>query len=120
MSIHTASSARDRNGSRSSSCSINARTRSVDQLALEVAEPRPYPSLQRHIVDKYAGRTVTFLDLLNDDYPDGVWLEPEYRWALDGMEKEKPPRASVARNRKTPAGRPATRGIQYPDTITFR
>jgi hypothetical protein len=94
--------------------------RPPDQLELEVAESKPYPSLQSHLMDKYAGCTMTFLELLNDDYPDGVWLEPKYRWALDGMEKEKPARVTITRNRTTESGKPATRGIQHPDTVAFQ
>jgi hypothetical protein len=60
------------------------------------------------------------VDVLNDDYPDGVWLEPEYRAALGEMEKEKPARVTVKRNRTTDSGKLATRGIQNPDTIIFQ
>jgi len=90
------------------------------QLELEVGETKPYPMLQSHLVEKYAGQTMSFVDVLNDDYPDGVWLEPEYRAALGGMELEKPARATVKRNRTTDSGKPATRGIQNPDTIIFQ
>jgi three-Cys-motif partner protein len=94
--------------------------RPPDQLELEVGESKPYPMLQGHLAEKYAGETMTFVDLLNDDYPDGVWLEPEYRAALGGMETEAPARVAITRNRTTSGGKPATRGIQNPDTITFR
>jgi len=93
--------------------------RPPDQLALEVGEERPYPSLQHRLAKMYAGRRLTFLELLNEDYPDGVWLESEYRWAVDGMEKEKPARVGISRHRLTKGGRPATRGIQHPDTLRF-
>jgi hypothetical protein len=93
--------------------------RPPDQLALEVAEPKPYPSLQVRLAEKYAGRTMTFLELLNEDYPDGVWLEPEYRWALVGMETEDRPRVMIKRERLTGSGKPATRGVQFPDVLTF-
>lgn len=91
-----------------------------DQLELEVGETKPYPMLQNHLTDKYAGQTMTLADLLNNDYADGVWLEPEYRAALGAMEKEKPARVTIKRNRTTDSGKPATRGIQYPDTVALQ
>jgi hypothetical protein len=59
--------------------------------------------------------------LLNDDYPDGVWVEPDYRAAVGDLERpaEGEPALSVRRNRLTPSGNPATHGVQYPDSITF-
>jgi three-Cys-motif partner protein len=93
--------------------------RPPDQLELEVAEAKPYPSLQQRLAQNYAGRSMTFVELLNEDYPDGVWLEPDYRWALDGMEKEEPQRVTIVRNRLTNSGKPATRGVQEPDVLTF-
>jgi three-Cys-motif partner protein len=93
--------------------------RPPDQLELEVAEAKPYPTLQARLREKYAGRTLTFLELLNDDYPDGVWLEPEYRAALVAMEASEPRQVSVVRNRVTDSGKPATRGIQWPDALSF-
>jgi hypothetical protein len=89
--------------------------RPPDQLELEVAEAKPYPTLQARLREKYAGRTLTCLELLNDDYPDGVWLEPEYRAALVAMEASEPRQVSVVRNRVTDSRKPATRGIQWPD-----
>ena len=93
--------------------------RPPDQLELEVAEAKPYPTLQARLREKYAGRTLTFLELLNDEYPDGVWLEPEYRAALVAMEASEPRQVSVVRNRVTDSGKPATRGIQWPDALSF-
>lgn len=93
--------------------------RPPEQLALEVAEQKPYPSLQDRLVEKYAGRTMTFVELLNEDYPDGVWLEPEYRAALSAMEAEEHPRVAIKRERLTPSGKPSTRGVQEPDLLTF-
>jgi len=93
--------------------------RPPDQLELEVGEPKPFPLLQNRLIEKYQGRTLTFEELLNDDYPHGAWVESHYRWALDGLEKEDPPRVTVKRNRVTDKGKPATRGIQYPDTVTL-
>ena len=93
--------------------------RPPDQLSLEVEETSPYPSLQAHLTDKYASRTLTFLDLLNDDYPDGTWVEKENRAALTAMTAAQPGAVTVDRTRLTSGGKPATRGIQYPDSITF-
>ena len=36
-----------------------------------MAEAKPYPSLQSHLMEKYAGSTMTFPELRNDDYPGG-------------------------------------------------
>ncbi len=95
--------------------------RNPDQLALEVAEPKPHPSLQTRLREKYGGTSLTFLELLNDDYSDGVWVEREYRAAIADMERPAKGDALVAvhRSRVTASGKPSTRGIQYPDTITF-
>jgi three-Cys-motif partner protein len=90
--------------------------RPPDQLALDVAEPSPYPSLQRHLADTYRGRTMTFEDVLNTDYPEGLWLESEYRAALRDMAGRN--EVVIERTRSTPSGR-APSGIQEPDEITF-
>jgi three-Cys-motif partner protein len=89
------------------------------QLQLEVDENKPYPSLQNRVLERYAGRSLTFEELLNDDYPHGAWVESHYRWALDDLEERDPPCVSITRNRLTKKGRPATRGIQCPERITF-
>jgi three-Cys-motif partner protein len=91
-----------------------------DQLAMDVAEQAPFPSLQDHLLDKYEGRTMTFLEILNDDYPEGVWIEKQYRAALNDLEKAEDDdrQITVTRNRTTPTGR-APRGIKYPDAISF-
>jgi three-Cys-motif partner protein len=93
--------------------------RPPDQLSLEVGETKPFPMLQVRLLEKYAGRTLTFLELLNDDYPHGAWTEPNYRWALDGLEKQDPPRVTITRHGLTDSGKPRTRGIKHPDTIMF-
>jgi hypothetical protein len=72
-----------------------------------------------HLATKYAGRTMSFLELLNDDYPHGVWLEPEYRAALGSMQTDDPARVTIRRDRLTEGRKPATRGLQHPDTLTF-
>jgi three-Cys-motif partner protein len=88
------------------------------QLELDTREQPPYRSLQRHLVETYAGRELTFEMLLNDDYPDGVWIEKQYRAALKAMEKEDPGRVSVTRPRTTESGRPPS-GIKYVDRLRF-
>ncbi len=90
--------------------------RPPDQLALDVEEVAPYPSLQTHLAESYIGRTMTFEELLNTDYPEGLWLEPEYRAALLAMEDRES--VIVTRTRSTPTGR-APRGLQEPDKIAF-
>jgi three-Cys-motif partner protein len=94
--------------------------RPPDQLALEVEEESPYPSLQNWLRSTYTGRTMTFVELLNEDYGNGTWLEPKYRAAVKAMEKAEPPTAEIARAvPRTPTGRAAT-GLDLPDTITFK
>src|SRR2546428_3177144 len=51
------------------------------QLELEVGEAPLYASLQAHLCESYGGRTMTFVDLLNEDYPEGAWIEKHYRAA---------------------------------------
>ncbi len=90
--------------------------RPPDQLALDTTEQPPYPSLQQHLTEAYLGQTVTFEDLLNIDYPEGLWLEAEYRAAvLDMINRNE---VDVERKRSTPSGRPP-RGLQDPDQITL-
>ena len=90
--------------------------RPPDQLALDTAEQPPFPSLQRHLAEVYLGRTMTFEDVLNADYPEGLWLEPDYRAAVLDMAKRH--ELEIRRKRSTPSGR-APRGLQGPDEITF-
>ena len=91
-----------------------------DQLQLEVAEEKPHPTLQRKLCEKYAGRTMTFEQLLNDDYSSGdAWIETHYRFAVKGLAETDPPQATITRATPlTPKGRPAT-SLNLPDTITF-
>jgi hypothetical protein len=89
-------------------------------MALEVAEVAPYPTLQRRLNELYAGRTMTFLDLLNEDYPGGPWVEREYRAAVKAMARPPQPSVRITRTHpKTKTGR-AARGLQPADTVTFR
>jgi len=94
--------------------------RPLDQLGLDVAEQEPFPSLQRYLGRKYAGRTITFVDLLNDDYPTGhQWVEPQYKKALKAMAGGSPPAVEIRRVRPTtPSGRPA-RTLELVDTLVF-
>jgi three-Cys-motif partner protein len=86
------------------------------QLELDTTEQPPYPSLQHHLAEAYLGRRMTFEDLLNIDYAEGLWLEPAYRVAvLDMAERGE---AVVDRKRSTPSGRPP-RGLQGPDVLAF-
>lgn len=86
------------------------------QLALDIAERPPYPSLQRHLNETYGGQTMSFEDLLNCDYPEGLWLQPEYHAAVLDLERHE--QVEVRRDRTTPSGR-APRGLQLPDKVTF-
>ncbi len=90
--------------------------RPPDQLALDVAEASPFPSLQTYLASKYIGRTMSFEDLMNLDYPEGLWLEPDYRAAVLAMAERDA--VDIQRNRSTPSGLPP-RGLQGPDTLTF-
>jgi hypothetical protein len=94
--------------------------RPPDQLELEVAESPPYPSLQAWLRSTYGGRTMSFVDLLNEDYGNGAWLEADYRAAVKAMEKADPPLAAIKRAEPvTRTGKPST-ALNYPDTITFK
>jgi three-Cys-motif partner protein len=92
-----------------------------NQLELEVGEGKPYPTLKEHLRQKYAGQTLTFEDLLNDDYPSGdAWVEPQYRSAVKGMAEADEPEVVITRESPlTPKGRVAT-SLKLPDKITFR
>jgi hypothetical protein len=71
--------------------------------------------LQQHLAEAYLGQTMTFEELLNTDYPEGLWLEPEYRAAVLAMAERD--EVDIERKRSTPTGR-APRGLQLPDEIT--
>ena len=94
--------------------------RDPNQLELEVAEEKPYPTLQNYLAEKYAGRTLTFEELLNLDYPlDHGWIESHYRWAVRGMADEDPPRATIKRVKPlTDKGKPS-KALTLPDSVTF-
>ena len=94
--------------------------RPPDQLGLDVEEQEPYPTFQRYLGQRYAGRTLTFVELLNDDYPTGHrWIEPHYKKALRAMETQERPAVAIRRiNPLTPTGK-QTRKIELPDVLTF-
>jgi three-Cys-motif partner protein len=87
------------------------------QLALDTTEQPPYPELQKHLVSAYGGRRMTFEELLNLDYPEGLWLEPHYRAALKDLHSREAG-ARIHRDRKTPKGRVAT-GLELVDEVEF-
>jgi three-Cys-motif partner protein len=94
--------------------------RPQDQGSFDVSENSPFPSLQQHLSDRYAGQSLTFLELLNLDYPVGhPWLEGEYKKALKAMAKESPPRVFFDRKgRKTDTGKEPS-GLEYADLVEF-
>lgn len=94
--------------------------RPEDQFSLDVEEEAPYPSLQAHLEQSYAGETMTFKDLLNRDYPVGhSWLEGHYKRALKAMASEGIPRISIDRQgRTTSTGREPT-GLEHSDLLAF-
>jgi len=91
--------------------------RDPDQIALDVAEPTPYKTLQRHLLDAYAGHTLSFEELLNQDYPLGAWVEPHYRAAVADLERVG--RVAVDRRAREVEGRRRPSGIQLPDRVSF-
>ena len=94
--------------------------RPTDQIEFDTEEQRPYLSLQTYLRQRYAGRTLSFEELLNDDYPEGhSWVEGHYRWAIKGLEQD--PQATVAISRVNPTtrtGRPS-KALTYSDRIAF-
>jgi hypothetical protein len=92
--------------------------RPKDQLALDVSEGKPWPSLRQHLLDRYQRCSLTFEELLNQDYPDGVWVEPQYRAAILDLERTDGARVWVTRGRTTPSGR-APSGLKYSDVVKF-
>ena len=92
--------------------------RPKDQLALDVREGEPWPSLQQHLRDEYPDRSLTFEELLNEDYPKGIWIEPQYRKAILDLEQTEGVPVWVSRSRTTPSGR-APRGLKHSDAVKF-
>jgi len=89
-----------------------------DQLALDVSEGEPWPSLQEHLLNTYRGRSLTFEQLLNEDYPQGVWIQKQYRSAVLDLERRDDAPLWVTRGRSTPSGR-APRGLKHTDIVKF-
>jgi three-Cys-motif partner protein len=94
--------------------------RPTDQLGFDVDEQEPYPTLQRYLEDHYAGRTLTLLELLNEDYVAGhSWVERQYKKALKAMEQREPPGVEIRRAApQTRTGRKAT-ALKHPDLLVF-
>jgi three-Cys-motif partner protein len=92
-----------------------------NQLKFEAAqsEQDPYPTLQKRRSEKYAGRSLTFLNLLNDDYPEDIWVEKQYRGALNTLERATGSGVTIRRKGRTPSGKPRTHGVKYEDELTF-
>ena len=94
--------------------------RSPDQLELETGEAKPYLTLQQHLRETYSRRTLSFEELLSEDYPAGhTWIEKHYRSAVKAMASGEHPDASISRAKPfTPTGKPAT-SLELNDTVTF-
>jgi three-Cys-motif partner protein len=94
--------------------------RPKDWLTLDIAEQPPFPTLQSHLLRKYAGRSLTFVEVLTDDYPEGHhFVEPDYRKALAAMERGEPPGVRIERREAQTRTGKAKRKIEYDDTIEF-
>jgi three-Cys-motif partner protein len=94
--------------------------RPTDQLGFDVAETKPYPSLQRYLQKTYDGRTVRFVDLLNEDYPLGhSWIESQYKEALKAMAATTPAGVVITRQKPlTKTGKPS-KAIGLKDELKF-
>ena len=93
--------------------------RPPDQLEMDTKEQPPYPGLQKHLLATYGGQRMTFEALLNIDYPEGLWLEPQYRFAIKDMAQRPGGGATITRDRRsTPKGRQPT-GLELRDTVQF-
>ena len=90
------------------------------QLELQVTEGPPHPTLQQHLRETYAGKTMTFEELLNINYPSGdAWLEPQYRAAIKGMEKEDPPQVVITRVEAVTLTEKPSKALKLPDTVAI-
>lgn len=90
--------------------------RDPNQIEMDVKEEEPYPSLQQHLEARFSGKTLSFVELMNEDYPDGLWVESNYRKAIAALEQAR--RVKVERNRSTPTNRKPS-GLKGPDVLTF-
>lgn len=94
--------------------------RPEDQIVFDVSETAPYPTLQAHLLKTYAGETMRYRDLLNEDYPAGhAWVVQHYTSALQAIEKGEPPSVEIERLEPlTPTGR-QTKRIELGDAVSF-
>jgi three-Cys-motif partner protein len=90
--------------------------RDPNQIEMDVKEAEPYPSLQQHLEARFSGQTLSFVELMNEDYPEGLWVESNYRKAI--MALAQADRVKIERNRSTPENRKPS-GLQEPDVLTF-
>lgn len=90
--------------------------REPNQIELDVKEAEPYPSLQQHLEERFSDRAVSFVELMNEDYPESLWVEGHYRKAILALEKLG--RVEIERNRTTPSKRKPS-GVQDADVLTF-
>lgn len=61
---------------------------------------------------------MTFEELLNIDYPSGdAWLEPQYRAAVKGMEKEDPTQVVITRVEAVTLTEKPSKALKLPDTV---
>ena len=88
------------------------------QLELDTAEQPPFPELQRHLQATYGDQRMTFEELLNLDYPEGLWLEPKYRTAIKDMASREAGARIHRKEPLTPKGRVAT-GLDLVDEVEF-
>jgi hypothetical protein len=88
-----------------------------DQLALEVNEAEPFPSLQRHLLATYGGQRLSFEDLLNHDYSNGTWVERHYRAAIKDL-AARGAGAKITYDRATKTGKKPS-GLEFQDDVTF-
>ncbi len=90
--------------------------RDPNQIEMDVKEEEPYPSLQQHLETRFAGRSLSFVDLMNEDYPEGLWVESNYRKAILALEQTD--RLKIDRNRSTPSNRRPS-GLKEEDVVSF-
>jgi hypothetical protein len=90
--------------------------RDPNQIEMDVKEEEPYPSLQRHLETRFSGQTLSFVELMDKDYPEGLSVESNYRKAIVALEQAG--RVTIERNRSTPTSRKPS-GLKDPDEVTF-
>ena len=70
------------------------------------------------IIAASAHAATSNLPFINDDYPKGIWIEPQYRKAILDLEQTDGVPVSVTRSRTTPSGR-TPRGLKLGDVVKF-